>query len=170
MDRRRGTHTSVSGLFDRPEDVEAVLRRLTAAGVPRDLIEIVVSREAATRFYGGAVPATGRQGIRYAAVGGFVGLIGGAGLSLVVIALPGFATGEVALVQLIGPNVAMILGAAVGAVVGAFVPPRPEARHARAAQAPSSMLVVVRSEESRHGEVLARLLEEAEGHDIVVEA
>ncbi len=171
MDRLRGTQTSVRGLFDRPEDVEAVLRQLTAAGVPRDLVEIVVSRQAATRFYGGAVPVTGRQGLRYAAIGGFAGLVGGAGLSLVVIALPGFATTrELALVQLIGPNVAAILGAAVGAVVGAFVPRRPAALHVRAAQAPSSILVVVRIPDARQQGVLARLLTEAGGHDVVVEA
>ncbi len=171
MDGLRGTHASVSALFDQPEDVEAVVRRLTAAGVPRDLIEIVVSRQAATRFYGGAVPATGRQGLRYAAIGGFAGLVGGAGFSLVLIALPGFATTqEVALIQLFGPNVATILGAAVGAAVGAFIPRRPVALHVRAAQAPSSILVVVRTPDFQQQPNLAGLLTEAGGHDVVVEA
>ena len=44
----------VTALFDTPAAVERALDALYTAGTPRDLIEVVVSREAAERYYGGA--------------------------------------------------------------------------------------------------------------------
>ena len=41
----------VTALFDSPDAVDRALDALYIAGVPRDLIDVVVSRVAAQRFY-----------------------------------------------------------------------------------------------------------------------
>ena len=74
-----------------------------------------------------------------------VDLIRGVVISLVMISLPTFASARpAALVQLLGPNVMTVAGAAFGALIGPFVPRSPDARHFRAGESPYAMLVAAR--------------------------
>lgn len=142
--RRRMPRFVVSALFDAPGKVDEALARLYEAGVPRDLIEVVVSPAAAKRHYGGKARARKNEAFRYAGVGGVIGVVFGALLGLGVIAWPGFAPpGVLALVQLIGPNVATVGGALLGLVIGAFVKRKPELTHRRAGEAREQIIVVV---------------------------
>lgn len=64
---------------------------------------------------------------------GLTGLIAGGGISVVMISVPDFiGSGPQAIVQLLGPNVTTVTGAALGAVIGRFVPRPIESRYARA--------------------------------------
>ena len=150
---------AVSALFDSPEAVDQAVTALIRAGVPRDLIEIVVSPEAAGRFYGGRVRGLGRETMRFAGIGGLAGLILGAAISLVIIALPGFQDpGLEAIVQLIGPNFVTVAGALVGAAIGLFVRRRAELRFARDSEAPYAIVVVVVARSLDEEQALARIL------------
>ncbi len=134
----------VSSLFDSATTVDEALARLYEAGVPRDLIEVVVGPEAARRHYGGKAAVRKHEAFRFAGIGGVVGVVAGAALGIGVVALPGFtAPGVTAIVQLLGPNVATIGGALIGAAIGAFIPRTPAWTHRRAAEAPGSIVVVV---------------------------
>lgn len=166
---------TVTALLDAPEAVDPVLDALYTAGTPRDLIEVVVSRRAAERFYSGA---TGRQAPRsrgretwsYAGAGALIGFVGGVLISLVMVAWPGIdAPGGLALVQLAGPNFGTIAGAAVGALIGAFRRKRPDPRLARAAEASNAIVVAVAARSNREAALLGQLLAGQGGRDVRVE-
>lgn len=166
---RRGSEEGVvTALAADTAVVDRMLDALYTAGVPRDLVEVVVSREAAQRFYGVArVRRPGREAFRYAGIGGLVGFVGGALLSLLMVAWPGIdAPGGLALVQLAGPNFGTITGATVGAFIGWFRRQRPDARHARAAEAANAIVVSVTARGEDELARCERLLQESGGSDV----
>ena len=169
--RRDAEPLIVTSLADDPAGVERALDALYTAGIPRDLVEVVVSRHAAQRFYGGTpkprVRRPGRETFRYAGIGGLVGFIGGVLLSLVMVAWPGLdAPGGLAIVQLAGPNFGTVTGAAAGALVGWFKRQRPDARHARAAEAANAIVVSVTARNEGELDRVMRLLASAGGRDV----
>ncbi len=168
------TDVTVTALFDDAAGLDRALDALYDAGTPRDLIEVVVSREAAKRFYADArgrrAPrAPGRETWRYAGVGALVGFIGGVVIALVMVAWPGIdAPGGLALVQLVGPNVSTVGGAALGALYGAFIRQQPHERFARAAEASNAILFAVTARNPGDVDVLSQILERQGGRDIRV--
>jgi hypothetical protein len=166
---RREQHAA-SALFDTPEAVEAALVSLVRAGVPRDLIDVVVSPQAAQRHYKGLARQSGGAALRFAGIGGLLGLAIGAALSFAIIAWPGFqAPGAVAFVQLLGPNLATVLGALLGAAFGMTRGRPAERRHRRAAEAPDAIVMAVATRSREEAELLARLLAESSGREARVE-
>ncbi len=166
----RATRFVVSALFDSASAVDESLARLYEAGVPRDLIEVVVGPEASRRFYGGKAAVRKHEAFRFAGVGGVIGVVAGAALGIGVVALPGFADpGLTSVVQLLGPNVATIGGALVGAAIGAFIPRKPAWTHRRAAEAPNRIVVVVVARAEGEVGALQRVLTEAGGSDARLE-
>ena len=177
--RRLREPVTLTALFDAPDAVDHALDALYAAGTPRDLVEVVVSREAADRFYGAAGPggrrarrprAPGRETFRYAGIGALVGFVTGVAVSLVLVAWPGIdSPGGLYLVALFGPNETTIGGAALGALVGAFRRQRPDPRFARAAEASGAIVLAVATRGEREAEVIADLLGAHGGRDVRVE-
>lgn len=138
--RAAGAPITVSALYLSPEAVEKTLEQLVATGVPRDLIDVVVSPWAAQYFYAGRATRPGGGVARYAGISGLTGLIVGGVISLAWLALPGFQDpGALAVVQLLGPN----MGTTLGAGIGVFAQRQPERRHARAGEAVHRIVVVV---------------------------
>jgi hypothetical protein len=164
----------VTALFDDVTTVERALDALYDAGTPRDLIEVVVSRDAAQRFYasGRQMPrAPGRETWKFAGVGALAGFIFGTALSLVMVAWPGLdAPGGLALVQLAGPNIGTIAGATIGALVGSSRRQKPDPRYARAAEFAHAILFAVTARSETEAMLLARLLEGQGGRDVQVES
>jgi hypothetical protein len=165
----------VTALFDSVEAVDRALDSLYGAGVPRDLIAVVVSREAARRFYGEGTRrgprAPGRETFRYAGAGALVGFVGGVLFSLLMLVWPGIdAPGGMAPVALFGPNVGTTAGAALGALVGFFRRQRPDRTYARAAEAANAILLAVHARGEREAELIARLITAQGGREAHVEA
>lgn len=163
---------TVSALFDDPAAVEQAMDALYAAGTPRDLVEVVVSREAAERFYANAPRAPrrlGREVFRFAGIGGLVGFIAGVVIGLVTVALPGIeGPGGMAPVQVFGPNVATVVGAALGAVIGFFRRQRPNPRYARAAEESGSIVLAVATRSDEEAKVLGEIVAANGGRDVRV--
>ncbi|MES2524218.1 MAG: hypothetical protein V4617_16045 [Gemmatimonadota bacterium] len=172
---QRAATTTVTALFDDPAQVDRALDALYDAGTPRDLIEVVVSRQAAAAFYGGAqgrrAPRQpGRETWRFAGIGGLLGFLGGVLISLVMVAWPGIdAPGGLALVQLIGPNFGTIFGASLGAVIGAFRRQRPKEQHARAAEVSNAIVFAVAARSEGEATLLGDLLTRQGGRDVRLE-
>ncbi|HEY0810418.1 MAG TPA: hypothetical protein VGD49_09675 [Longimicrobiales bacterium] len=172
MNSRFPEPIDVTALFDDADGVDRALDALYSAGTPRDLIEVVVSREAAQHYYASAsgvrAPrALGRETWRFAGAGALVGFVGGSMISLIVIAWPGLGSpGGMAPVALIGPNVGTVAGAAVGAVFGALRRQRPQPRHARAAEAARAVVVAVGARSEREAQLLGQLLAGQGGRDV----
>jgi hypothetical protein len=174
---RRREPLVVTALFDSPEVVDRAVDALYVAGVPRDLMEVVVSRAAAARFYAAGGPGLrgarepGRETFRYAGAGALVGFIGGVVFSLLMLVWPGIdAPGGMAPVALFGPNVGTTAGAALGALVGFTRRQTPDRRYARAAEVADAILLAVHARDAREAELLARVVAEQGGRDPRTEA
>jgi hypothetical protein len=171
--RRLREPLTLTALFDDREAVDRALDALYAAGTPRDLVEVVVSREAAARFYASAPRAPrrpGRETFRYAGIGGLVGFCVGVLVGLVAVAWPGVeAPGGMAPVQILGPNMATVGGAAVGAVVGFFRRQRPDPRFARAAEETGAIVMAVLTRTEREATLLGQLIAAQGGRGLRVD-
>jgi len=169
-DPRRPQPHSVSASFRSPEAVQAALEHLVRAGIPRDLVDVVVSPAAAEKFYPGRARERGRDSLRLAGVGGLVGLGIGSLVSLILLMLPGFADqGLTPYVQLIGPNFATVTGAMIGAIIGLFRRRRPDPRHSRAAAEPDAIIMVVTMRSREDAERTAKILARAGGAEPRIE-
>ncbi|HYD52987.1 MAG TPA: hypothetical protein VEA99_10180 [Gemmatimonadaceae bacterium] len=171
--RRLREPLTLTALFDDRDAVDRAVDALYTAGTPRDLVEVVVSRDAARRFYADAPRAPrqpGRETFRYAGIGGLVGFLVGVGVGLVAVAMPGIeAPGGMAPVQILGPNMATIGGATIGAIIGLFRRQRPSARYARAAEAAGAIVLAVATRSAEEARLLAELLTAQGGRDVRVD-
>ena len=145
--------------------------------MPRDLIDVVVSRVAAQRFYAERGPGRltarepGRETFRYAGIGALAGFVGGVLFSLLMLIWPGIdAPGGMAPVALFGPNVGTTLGAAVGAMLGFLRRQRPDPRYARAAEAESAILLAARARSPEEAELVGQLAGAQGGREVRIEA
>ena len=167
----------VTALYNSPDAVDRAVDALYLAGMPRDLIQVVVSRAAAAQFYSARAlgprraRAPGRETFRYAGAGALVGFIGGVIFSLVMLVWPGIeAPGAMAPVALFGPNVGTTAGAAIGALFGFTRRQKPDPRFARAAEARDAILLAVHARDAREAGLLASLMEAQGGREPRVDA
>jgi MFS family permease len=161
---------AVSALFDSEEAVETAIVRLESGGLPRDRVEVVVSRAAAGRWYRGRARGRRGQPLVGAGVGAVVGLIAGTAIALSVVALPGQEPGTVAFwAQLLGPNLMSLAGALLGAAIGLFVK-EPAAPVWRRALGSEGILVVVEGCDAAEAAAAADALTAAGGREVETSA
>lgn len=160
--RRLREPLTLTALFDDRRAVDRALDALYAAGTPRDLVEVVVSGEAAKRHYADTARRPrqpGRETFRYAGIGGLLGFCIGVVIGVISVAMPGIhAPGDMALVQMLGPNMATIGGATVGAMYGFFRRQQPDPRHARAAEETGAIVLAVSTRGDEEAAMLSRLI------------
>lgn len=163
---------TLTALFEDRAAVERAVDALYTAGTPRDLVEVVVSAAAAEQHYADRprrIRRPGRETFRYAGIGGLFGFIVGVAIGLITVALPGIEEpGGMALVQVFGPNMATVIGAALGAVIGFFRRQRPDPRHARAAEQSGSILLAVATRSHAEARVLGQIVVANGGRDVHV--
>lgn len=162
-----GTQT-LSAFFATPDVVEGAVRDLVEHGVPRDLVEVIVSPEANKAHYGGRARRLGTQTMRYAGAGALLGLLAGVVLSLeIILVFPGFEppARELSIGQLLGPNVGMMLGLVIGALIGVFVKRRSTGPLARI-RGREDILIAVRAVAPERVDVVTATLTAAGGHEI----
>ena len=159
----------ISAFFTEPAQVERAVADLVVSGVPRDLIDVVVSPEANRAHYGGRARRLGSQTVRFAGAGALIGLLIGVVLSLeIILVFPGAEppARELSVTQLLGPNVAMMIGLVLGALFGAFVRRRPGGPLARV-RGRDEVLVAVRGMPVERVPDVSATLEAAGGHETV---
>jgi hypothetical protein len=161
----------VTASFRDPDQIQDALERLIRVGVPRDLVDVVVSPGAARRYYPEGAHDPGNDAFRYAGGGGLIGLLVGSIISLVLIMLPGFFDkGIIPYVQLIGPNFVTVSGALIGGLIGFFKRRPPNPHHARAAAEPDSIIMVVSLRSREEAERIALILARAGGREPRIES
>lgn len=144
--QRRPPTTPVFGYFATPDAVRLVLPSFARLGVPRDLIDVVVTQPAAERMYSGKRRAM-RPLWRFASIGGLLGLGGGAIVAFVLIAWPGFAeAGPFAYALLFAPMITIVVGALIGVIASFLTKRKPSDWRLRIPPpANDEILVVVRA-------------------------
>ena len=166
---RRHDLATISAYMASPEATESAVEVLMAAGIPRDLIEVVVSPKGDEHYYRGRARRLGTLALPYAGVGGLIGLLASIVLSLQILVLPGFNLPErLARVQLLGPNVGAVAGAILGGLIGALRRRMPKGVYARACER-DAILLVVFDRPRAEASIVARLLEELGAEDVRIE-
>lgn len=165
---RRGLAT-VSGFVTTPEEAETAIEVLLAGGVPRDLVEVLVSSRANEEHYGGKAYRLGTLALPYAAAGALIGLFAGIVVSIDLLLIPGFELPDrIARVQLLGPNMGTMVGAVIGAIVGALRRREPHGVYARVGER-DAILLVVFDRPLLQAPAVARLLEELGVQDVRID-
>ena len=167
--KRRHDLATISGFLATPEAAETAVEVLTAGGIPRDLVEVIVSSTTDDRLYQGRARRLGTLALPYAGIGGLVGLLVSVILALQILVLPGFDLPEhLARVQLIGPNIGALGGAVAGALIGTLRRREPKGVYARAGER-DAILIVVLDRPAAEAPIVSRLLEELGTEDVRIE-
>ena len=161
---RRAPVTPVFAYFDTPTTVQQALPPLARLGVPRDLIDVVVTAPAAERLYAGKRRAM-RPLWRFASLGGLLGLGAGTFVAFVLIAWPGFAAaGRFAYALLFTPMVTVVVGAVIGAGVSFLTRRKPSDWRLRIPPpGHDEILVVVRARGQEQIELTLAVLQQQGG-------
>lgn len=166
---RRPATTPVYAFYPTPADVRNVLPNLAHLGVPRDLIDVVVTESAAERMYSGKKRAM-RPLWRFASLGGVLGLGGGALVAFVLIAWPGFAAaGPFAYALLFTPMITTFVGALIGVIVSFLTKRKPSDWRLRIPPPDNNeILVVVRARGEEQVSLVLQVLRSQGGTDAQV--
>ena len=135
---------TISGFFQSEQAIEQAMRDCLRRGVPRDLIDVAVSPGAAGRFYGGRASVNRDSWFSWTGRGALIGLIVSALLSLAIILMPGYDTSPImAYVPLLGPDIGILIGAAIGAIYGLVKPGDVKPQMLRALQRDDAALLLI---------------------------
>lgn len=161
---------TISAFFS---DVHAIDQAITAClhrGVPRDLIDVAVSPQAAARFYGGVAGPNRDSWFSWAGRGALIGLLLSSALALVILIFSGYqASKPMAIVQLLGPDLGVIIGAAIGAFYGWIKPGDIRPQMQRALQREDAALLLVHLQPGLAATDIQSILSHCGGQSIQVE-
>lgn len=102
-------------------------------------------------------------------LGAFIGLLLSSLLTLAIVMLPGFNHSDLlAFVQLLGPDIGVIVGAALGGIYGLLKPGRVKREMRRAVQRSDAALLLVHLQPREEAEVLGKILRDYGGEEIEV--
>ena len=161
---RRPPTTPVFAYFSTPAAVTATLPAIARLGVPRDLIDVVVTEPAAERMYAGKQRAM-RPLWRFASIGGILGLGAGAFVAFVLIAWPGFAAaGPFAYALLFTPMITTLVGSLIGVITSFLIKRKPSDWRLRIPPPDNSeILVVVRARGDEQKQLVLHALKASGG-------
>jgi len=161
---------TVSGFFKSEDAVNAVMHACLHRGVPRDLIDVAVSEAAAPHFYSGRARASRDAWFSWTGRGALIGLILSAILTLIIVMLPGFNTSfNMAIVQLLGPDIGVIAGAFLGAMYGWLKAGDVRPQFKRATLRSDAVLMLVHLQPEDEAKELQEIFRAHGAEDILVE-
>jgi|GEM_PF-1369289 len=161
---------TVSGFFRDEAAVSEVLHACVRRGVPRDLIDVAVSEAAAPSFYGGRARPNRDSWFSWTGRGALAGLIISATISLIIIMIPGFNMSEMmAIVQLLGPDIGVIVGAFLGAMYGWMKTGDVRPQFRRATLRNDAVLMLVHLQPEEEAQELQGIFNAQGGEDVVME-
>lgn len=162
---------TVSGFFRDEGSINEVMHACVHRGVPRDLIDVAVSEAAAPRFFSGRARANRDAWFSWTGRGALAGLLISASFSLLLIMTPGFdASNTMAFVQLMGPDIGIIVGAFLGALYGWLKPGDVKPHLRRAARRGDAALMLIHLQPEEEAGVIRNILQAHGAEEILVEA
>lgn len=164
------TSYTVSGFFNNEQAINAVMHACVHRGVPRDLIDVAVSPGAAPHFFSGRARANRDSWFSWTGRGALAGLLISATLSLALIMMPGFNnSGVMAIVQLMGPDIGIIVGAFLGALYGWMKPGDIKPQLKRATLRSDAALMLVHLQPEDEANALKEIFRAQGGEEILME-
>lgn len=161
---------TISGFFSNEDKVKDAMVQCLHRGVPRDLIDVAVSEAASKRFFGGRAGASRDSWFSWTGRGALAGLIISALVTLGIALLPGFNTSsQMAFVQLLGPDIGIIVGAALGALYGWIKPGDIRPQMLRATERSDAVLMLVHLQPEEEAKAIEQVLAANGGEAIRVE-
>lgn len=163
---------TVSGFFTDENAVHDSMWDCLRHGVPRDLMDVAVSRDASRHYFGGRYRTLQRDSwFSWAGRGALAGLLISAAITLIIVLLPGFTTStSMAFVQLLGPDIGVMLGGALGALYGWFKPSDVQPQFRRAIERPDAALMLVHLQPKKEAEVIREIFARRGADAIEIEA
>jgi hypothetical protein len=162
---------TVSGFFRDEDAIKNVMVECLHRGVPRDLLDVAVSPAASKHFFGGRAHIAKDLWFKWMGLGAFIGLVLSSLLTLAIIMIPGFNHSDLlAFVQLLGPDIGVIVGAALGGIYGLLKPGRIKKEMRRAALRSDAALLLIHLQPREEAEVLGDILRDYGGEEIELSA
>lgn len=161
----RATYT-ISAFFPSKEAATRAMMALVSEAIPRSLIDVAVSPQANVRFFAGRGRRFRNSTFSFAGRGALIGLLVAATFTIALTLSAGLPEpGPLALVQLFGPNIGVVVGGAFGALWALLRRVHPSRHHYRALERDAILLIVqLRPEEEV--DRLEKILLQAGGEDI----
>jgi hypothetical protein len=141
---KAGPSLAISGFFTQPEQVDKALSACLSLGIPRDLIDVAISEKAADKYKQLKAKRNTDHWFAWTGRGALIGLLISIVLTLGIVSLKGYEISDsMALVQLLGPDIGIIVGAAIGALYGWFIESDNNVLMQRADERDDAMLFLV---------------------------
>jgi hypothetical protein len=135
---------NISAFFTQQYKVDQALSDCLALGIPRDLIDVAVSEKAAAKFKLAKANRNTDHWFAWTGRGAFAGLIFSIVLSLAIVLIQGYSISNgLAFVQLLGPDIGIIVGAALGSIYGFLKESENNVLMQRAQERDDAMLFIV---------------------------
>lgn len=152
---------------------QAIHHAITAClhrGIPRDLIDVAVSGQASSKFYGGAAGPNRDGWFSWAGRGALTGLLVSSAVALVILLFAGYeASKPMAIIQLLGPDLGILIGAALGALYGWLKPGDIRPQMQRALNRDDAALMLVHLQPATEADEIKRVMEQHGGEQVLVE-
>lgn len=144
IQQKKRESLTVSGFFQQPQQVDKVLAACLQRGIPRDLIDLALSEQAAARFTALKPGRNTDNWFAWTGRGALAGLLISAVLTLGIILTMEYEVSErMAVIQLLGPDIGIVVGAVLGAIYGWLHESETNALMQRAAERDDAMLLLV---------------------------
>lgn len=161
----RATYT-ISAFFPSKEAATRAMMALVNEAIPRSLIDVAVSPEANRRYFGGRGREFRNSTFSFAGRGALIGLLVAATFTIALTLTAGLPEpGTLAIVQLFGPNVGVVVGGALGALWALLRRAHPSRHHYRALER-DAVLLIVQLRPQAEVDRLQKVLLQVGGEDI----
>lgn len=161
---------TVSAFFNRESAISAAINDCLHRGIPRDLIDVAVSPQAAQTFYAGQAGPNRDSWFSWAGRGALAGLLLSSALALGILLFSGYqASRPMAIIQLLGPDLGVIIGAALGALYGWLKPGDQKPQLQRALIRQDAALLLVHLQPASEAEEVQKILTKQGGEEVLVE-
>lgn len=161
---------TVSAFFISEQAINRAIMACLHRGIPRDLIDVAVSSKTSAKFYGGAAGPNRDGWFSWTGRGALAGLLISSAIALVILLFAGYeASKPMAIIQLLGPDLGILIGAALGALYGWLKPGDTRPQMQRALNREDAALMLVHLQPVTEADEVRKVLEQHGSEHVLIE-